>query len=133
MVKEECLLNVVQYLCSLSFELLHLSPTSAGLSSSLSYGVTENQSKHQQSPCLLYFITPQLDNVHHLVKVGQKAQMRLCCSKPAANTFFVSRAVLMLQYLVGVFVFKLKTIDLLLVTYILNELRSGIKLQRNWK
>lgn len=106
MVKEECLLNVVQYLYSLSLNWLHLCSTSAGLSSSLSYGVRENQSKHQHSPCCLCFITPRLENVQHLVKVGQKAQMRARCSKPAANTVFLSQAVLVLQCLVEVLWFK---------------------------
>lgn len=106
MVKEECLLNVVQYLYNLSLNWLHLCSTSAGLSSSLSYGVRENQSKHQHSPCCLCFITPRLENVQHLVKVGQKAQMRARCSKPAANTVFLSQAVLVLQCLVEVLWFK---------------------------
>jgi len=70
------------------FELLHLSPMSAGLSSSLSYEITENESKHRRSPCRLYFITPHLENAHRSVKVGQKAPTSACCSKPAANTFF---------------------------------------------
>lgn len=106
MVKEECLLNVVQYLCSLSLNWCHLCSTSAGLSSSLLCGVRENQSKHQHSPCCLCFVTPRLENVQHLVKVGQKAQMRACCSKPAASTVFLSQAVLMLQYLVEVLCFE---------------------------
>lgn len=100
MVKEECLLNVVQYLCSLSLNWLHLCSTSAGLSSSLLFGVRENQSQHQHSLCCLCFITPRPENVQLLVKVGQKAQMR------AANIVFLSQAVLVLQCLVEVLCFK---------------------------
>lgn len=107
MVKEECLLNVVQYLCSLSLNWLYLCSTSAGLCSSLLYGVRKHQSKHQHSPCCLCFITPRLENVQHLVKVGQKAQMRAAhCSKPTANIVFLSQAVLVLQCLVEALCFK---------------------------
>lgn len=48
------------------------------------------------------------------MKVGQKAQTKEHCSKPAANVVHLSQAALMLWYLVDFcFLFKLQTTDLL--------------------
>lgn len=71
------------------FELLRLPPASAGLSSSLSCGVTENRSDHPQLRYLLHFVSPQPQGVHRSVTGGQNAPTRPCCAEPAANAGFV--------------------------------------------
>lgn len=132
----KCLLNVARCCEVFVFELLRLSPTSIGLSSSLYCGVVENQSKHLKSPCLLYFITPQL--VRECVPFSEsrtespnkgalfKASSKHCSSQPSCIDDVVLQGFFF-------FLFKLKTNEFLQVTYILNRLISGVKLQKNWK
>lgn len=117
MVKEECSLNVVQYLCSLFFS----------IASSFSYEcwcvlipVLWSNRKPKQAPAVT------LSSLFHNTSAGECAPFRESRTESsnksvlfkAANVIFLSEAALMLQYLVGVLVFKVKTIDLFLVTYI---------------
>lgn len=124
------MLNVARCCEVFVFELLRLSPTSIGLSSSLYSGVVENQSKHLKSPCLLYFITPQLMRECVPFSESRTKPKQGSTVQSQQQALFISAKLHWWCSTLGIFfLFKLKTNEFLQVTYILNRLISVEKLE----